>query len=241
MQSIVKQISSQLSETNASTLGQPTEEVTAASQEIRVALWWHLRWLENKAGLLSTKGRCISVWQPSFPSTKDTKRNPYQRGRRLAKLRVLERQPASEWASPLFIIPKQNRNRTVCFLSIFWEVNKTLIRKPFPIPKVSMVLQELEKSTFATALDLNRSVLQEQRYQPVSWMVHSQMLEREKSRDAYWYASWFLGTRETGRCVLVRILIFGYEGNGNMFLFSKPPYLLTRIVNSGSQVGTRGN
>jgi hypothetical protein len=62
----------------------------------------------------------------------------------------------------------------------------------------------------------------------VSWMVHSQMLEREKSRDAYWYASQFLGTRET--CVLVRILIFGYKGNGNMFLFSKPPYLLTRIV-----------
>jgi hypothetical protein len=30
-----------------------------------------------------------------------------------------------------------------------------LIRKPFPIPKISMVLQELEGFTFATALDLN--------------------------------------------------------------------------------------
>jgi hypothetical protein len=30
-----------------------------------------------------------------------------------------------------------------------------LIRKPFPIPKVSTVLQELEGFTFATALDLN--------------------------------------------------------------------------------------
>jgi hypothetical protein len=65
----------------------------------------------------------------------------------------LERQPASEWASSFFIIPKENR--TVFFLSNFWEVNKRLIRKPFPIPKISTVLQDLEGFTFATALDLN--------------------------------------------------------------------------------------
>jgi hypothetical protein len=35
------------------------------------------------------------------------------------------------------------------------EVNKQLVRKPFPIPKISTVLQELEGLTFATALDLN--------------------------------------------------------------------------------------
>jgi hypothetical protein len=39
---------------------------------------------------------------------------------------------------------------------IFWEVNKRLVRKPFPIPKISTVLQELEGFTFATALDLNK-------------------------------------------------------------------------------------
>jgi hypothetical protein len=65
----------------------------------------------------------------------------------------LERQPASEWASPSFIIPK--KNRTVCLLSNFWEVNKRFIRKPFPIPKIRMVLQELEGFTFSMALDLN--------------------------------------------------------------------------------------
>ncbi len=32
---------------------------------------------------------------------------------------------------------------------------KRLIRKPFPIPKISTVLQELEGFTFAMALDLN--------------------------------------------------------------------------------------
>jgi hypothetical protein len=33
-------------------------------------------------------------------------------------------------------------------------VNKRLVRKPFPIPKISMVLQELAGFTFATAIDL---------------------------------------------------------------------------------------
>ena len=53
----------------------------------------------------------------------------------------------------MFVVPK--KNGTVRFLSDFWEVNKRLIRKPFPIPKISTVLQELERFTFATALDLN--------------------------------------------------------------------------------------
>ncbi len=37
----------------------------------------------------------------------------------------------------------------------FWEVNKRLVRKPFPIPKISTVLQELEGFIYAMALDLN--------------------------------------------------------------------------------------
>jgi hypothetical protein len=72
---------------------------------------------------------------------------------RLCKLGVLERQPASEWALPSFIIPK--KDRTIRFLSNFWEVNKRLVRTPFSIPKISMVLQEIEGFSFATALDLN--------------------------------------------------------------------------------------
>jgi hypothetical protein len=72
---------------------------------------------------------------------------------RLCQLGVLERQPASEWASPSFTIPK--KDKTVRFLSNFWEVNKRLVRKPFPIPKISMVLQEIKGFSYATALDLN--------------------------------------------------------------------------------------
>jgi hypothetical protein len=62
-------------------------------------------------------------------------------------------QPASERASPSFIIPKTDH--TVSMISDFREVNKRLVRKPFPIPKISTVLQELQGFTFATALDLN--------------------------------------------------------------------------------------
>jgi hypothetical protein len=72
---------------------------------------------------------------------------------RLCQLGVLERQPASKWALPSFIIPK--KDKTVCFLSDFLEVNKRLLRKPFPIPKISTVLQETKGFSYATALDLN--------------------------------------------------------------------------------------
>ena len=35
------------------------------------------------------------------------------------------------------------------------ELNKRIVRKPYPIPKISTTLQELEGFTYATALDLN--------------------------------------------------------------------------------------
>ncbi len=89
----------------------------------------------------------------AFPVPKIHKDTFIKEVDRLVKLGVLERQPASEWASPLFIIPK--KNRTIRFFRNFWEVNKRLIRKPFPISKISMILQEVEGFTFATALDLN--------------------------------------------------------------------------------------
>ncbi len=69
----------------------------------------------------------------AFPVSKIHKDTLIKEVEILVKLGVLERQPISEWASPSFIIPK--KNRTVCLLSNFWEVNKRLIRKPFPIPK----------------------------------------------------------------------------------------------------------
>jgi hypothetical protein len=88
-----------------------------------------------------------------FPVPKSCKETTIKVLNRLCDLGVLEFQPASEWASPSFIMPK--KDYTVRFIRNFREVNKRLVRKPFPIPKNSTVLQELEGFTFATALDLN--------------------------------------------------------------------------------------
>jgi hypothetical protein len=89
----------------------------------------------------------------AFPVPKVHKETIIKEVERLCQLGVLEWQPASEWALPSFIIHK--KDQTVCFLSDFWEVNKRLVRKPFPIPKISTVLQETEGFSYATALDLN--------------------------------------------------------------------------------------
>ena len=71
----------------------------------------------------------------------------------LCNIGVLEWQPSSRWSSPTFIIPK--KDSTVRTISDFRELNKHIVRKPYPIPKISMILQELEGFTYATALDLN--------------------------------------------------------------------------------------
>jgi hypothetical protein len=73
--------------------------------------------------------------------------------KRLCNIGVLEWQPSLQWALPTFIIPK--KDSTVHTISDFRELNKLIIRKPYTIPKISTILQELEEFTYATALDLN--------------------------------------------------------------------------------------
>ena len=79
--------------------------------------------------------------------------------KRLAEIGVLKPIQESEWAFPSFIIPKKskdpNKPGTVRFLSDLRELNKRIIRKPYPLPKINTVLQELEGFQYATALDLN--------------------------------------------------------------------------------------
>ena len=49
----------------------------------------------------------------------------------------------------------KERLQCIQFISDFRAVNKQIERKPFPIPKISTVLQELEGLTFATTFGLN--------------------------------------------------------------------------------------
>jgi hypothetical protein len=47
----------------------------------------------------------------AFPVPKIHKATTIKEAERLCKLGVLERQPASKWALPSFIIPKEDKNR----------------------------------------------------------------------------------------------------------------------------------
>jgi hypothetical protein len=66
---------------------------------------------------------------------------------------VLEWQTIITMGVATFIIPK--KDGIVCTISDFRELNKHIVRKPYPIPEISTILQELEGFTYATALDLN--------------------------------------------------------------------------------------
>jgi hypothetical protein len=72
---------------------------------------------------------------------------------RLVDIGVMKRQSSSQWASLTLIIPK--KDMTVRTITDFRELNKRIVRRPYPIPKISTTLQELEGFTYATALDLN--------------------------------------------------------------------------------------
>jgi hypothetical protein len=58
----------------------------------------------------------------------------------------------SEWAAPLSIVPK--KNCAVRFISDLRKVNEQLKRKLYPIPKITQMLQKLEKFVCATSLDI---------------------------------------------------------------------------------------
>jgi len=47
------------------------------------------------------------------------------------------------------------KDMTVRNITNFRELNKRIVRRPYPIPKISTTLQELEGFTYATALELN--------------------------------------------------------------------------------------
>ena len=68
-------------------------------------------------------------------------------------LGILKNASCSQWDSSTFIIPEQNG--TVYMVLDFRKLNANLIRKPHPIPKNSIIIQELEGFRYATAFYLN--------------------------------------------------------------------------------------
>jgi hypothetical protein len=59
----------------------------------------------------------------------------------------------SEWACAMFTISKPDGS--LRSLADLRELNKVIKRKPYPLPKISDLLQKLEGFMYATSLDLN--------------------------------------------------------------------------------------
>ena len=72
---------------------------------------------------------------------------------RLEKIGVLRKVNRSAWGAPAFVIPK--KDKTVRFITDLRELNKRILRKPYPIPRIQDLLLKLEGFTYATSLDLN--------------------------------------------------------------------------------------
>ena len=62
---------------------------------------------------------------------------------RLVLLGVLEEANDSEWGAPSFVQPTPKTDR-IRFLGHFWNLNRQLKRKPYPIPKIREIVVNLE-------------------------------------------------------------------------------------------------
>ena len=74
---------------------------------------------------------------------------------RFEELDIWEHTCDSEWAAPTFIVPKKTSDIQV--VTDFQLLNKLIIRKPYPLPKIQDLLQKLKKFKYATALDLKQN------------------------------------------------------------------------------------
>ena len=71
----------------------------------------------------------------------------------LEYLKVIKKVTRSQWGAPTFLIPK--KDSTVRFIPDFIELNKLILRQPYPIPKIQYLLLRLEGFRYGTILDLN--------------------------------------------------------------------------------------
>ena len=71
----------------------------------------------------------------------------------LEALKVMKKVNQSQWDAPTYLIPK--KDITVRFIFDFREINKHILRQPYPIPKTQYLLLRIEGFRYETTLDLN--------------------------------------------------------------------------------------
>lgn len=88
-----------------------------------------------------------------FPVPKAYEQTTRKECERFEKIGVWYHHTDTTWAAPTFIQPKKTGD--VRILTDFRELNKWIVRKPYPLPKIQDMLQKLESFSYATALDLS--------------------------------------------------------------------------------------
>ena len=89
----------------------------------------------------------------AFPIPKAYEKTTRKESRRFESEGIWYHNSDTEWAAPSFIQPKKTGDVRV--LTDFRELNKLLIRKPYPLPVIQDLLQKLERFKYAMALDLS--------------------------------------------------------------------------------------
>jgi len=72
---------------------------------------------------------------------------------RFEDIGVWKRNTIADWAAPSMVIPKKTGDVRV--VTDFRQLNKHLIRRPYPLPKIQDMLQQMEQFKYATAFDLS--------------------------------------------------------------------------------------
>ena len=62
---------------------------------------------------------------------------------RLESIGILEKNHHSEWAAPIFVVPKKTGD--VRIVINFYKLNKEIKQKPFLSPKIADLLQKLDR------------------------------------------------------------------------------------------------
>ena len=89
-----------------------------------------------------------------FPIPKAYETLTKEECRRFAKDGIWHHTIDSVWAAPSFIVPKKTGDVRV--VTDFRELNKWIVRKPYPLPKILDILQKMERFKYATAVDLRK-------------------------------------------------------------------------------------
>ena len=110
-------------------------------------------WDSEPVDLEFKEPNCKPYHAKPFPVPHSQERKLKEEINRLIKFGVLRKINRSEWAAPMFTISKPDGS--LRSLADFRELNKRIKRKPFPLPKISDLLQKLEGFLYATSLDLN--------------------------------------------------------------------------------------